>query len=156
LEQDRKDSPATSPAAQSGTSSAPTEEAGGTEPPSSNGEAGGASPAVFDLDAALARVGGDRDVFETMIGFFVEDLPGLLDEIHKGTRDRDAELVGRAAHSLRGLAATFSAPGAVDAAGDLEKRAAAGDLHALPASAERLRHEVMRLQEALESVRGAE
>lgn len=106
-------------------------------------------PPVYDRDAALRRLGGDEELFRQMIQFFAEDSPGLLEEIEVGLRDRNAELVMRSAHSLKGLAANFGGQATIDAAKHLEDVGRGGNLTGAEAALETLRNEVVRLNEAL-------
>jgi hypothetical protein len=46
--------------------------------------------AVLDVDATLARLGGDRRLFCDILGFFLEDSPPLLQEVHAAARRSDA------------------------------------------------------------------
>src|SRR5262245_21513723 len=68
-----------------------------------------AETVVLDLDAALKRLGGDRNILVELAKVFSEDSPGLLDAIHQGIQQARYSDAGRAVHSLRGLAANFSA-----------------------------------------------
>ena len=68
-----------------------------------------AETVVLDLDAALKRLGGDRNILIELAKMFAEDAPGLLDAIKQGIQQARYSDAGRAAHSLRGLAANFSA-----------------------------------------------
>src|ERR1044071_9738461 len=65
--------------------------------------------AVLDLGAALKRLGGDRGILIELAKMFAEDSPGLLDAIEQGVHQGREKDAGRAAHSLRGLAANFGA-----------------------------------------------
>ncbi len=83
---------------------------------------------VIDLDAALARMGGDESLVGEMAKFFLDDSPQLLAEIERALDESDAETVRRAAHSLKGLAST-PVKGASMAAQRLEDMARQGKLN---------------------------
>jgi len=68
-----------------------------------------AEAVILDLEAALKRLGGDRNILVELAKMFAEDSPGLLDGIEQGIQQARYNEAGRAAHSLRGLAANFSA-----------------------------------------------
>jgi len=105
--------------------------------------------AMFDLNAALARLGGDRELLCDLIGFFFEDSLPLLKQIQQGLAERNANIVERSAHSLKGLAANFSADRAVQAALRLEKMGHSGNLANGPEAATELEREITALREAL-------
>jgi CheY-like chemotaxis protein/HPt (histidine-containing phosphotransfer) domain-containing protein len=62
-----------------------------------------------DIPATMARLNNDRQLLATLVGFFYEDYPPLLEAIREGVAQGDGESVRRAAHSLKGLAANFGA-----------------------------------------------
>ncbi len=75
----------------------------------------------FSYDESLQRLGDDQELFCAMARCFVEDADGLLNEIAAGNQRGDAARVERAAHSLKGLAATFSAAAVVSRAQLIEQ-----------------------------------
>ena len=103
----------------------------------------------LDLNAALARLGGDHQLLRDLIGFFFEDSPPLLERVERGVTERDAKAVERSAHSLKGLAANFDAKDAVQAALRLEKLGHSGNLATAPEAIKELRQEIASLREEL-------
>lgn len=65
--------------------------------------------AVMDVEDALGRLGNDEDLLREIIKIYLEDAPELLDKIHVAIANDDGSSLMRAAHSLKGLAATLSA-----------------------------------------------
>jgi HPt (histidine-containing phosphotransfer) domain-containing protein len=108
-----------------------------------------ASEPVLDLEAALVRLGGDRELLRDLIGFFFEDSPPLLEQIERGLAAREPSVVERSAHSLKGLSSNFSAARAVQAALRLEKMGHAGNLADGATALTELHREVAALHEAL-------
>ena len=78
-------------------------------------ERGAGELPAMDLAAALVRLGGDGKLLDDLIGFFFEDAFKLLAEMHGSVVRSDWPTVRRSAHSLKGLAANFSAAPAVAA-----------------------------------------
>lgn len=110
---------------------------------------------IVDRDGALKRMGGDVQLFQDMVQFFIEDAPGLLTEMDTANASGDAENVARAAHSLKGLAANFGATDAIEAAQTLEKQVKASGLAETDAAFANLHREMQRLLTALEAHRRA-
>ena len=110
---------------------------GGTEPP-------------FDYEASLTRLDNDLKLFRDMVQFFHEDSPELVRQIRESIGSGDAHLAERAAHSLKGLAATFDAHAAIRAAQHIEEMARSGALQDIPAAVEILEREISRLNRALD------
>lgn len=75
---------------------------------------------VADFNAALARLRGDRGLLLDMMSFFLDDAPGLLDTVKECVGQNKLSEAERAAHSLKGLAATFDAVEAIAAAREVE------------------------------------
>jgi two-component system, sensor histidine kinase and response regulator len=104
---------------------------------------------LLDLDAALTRLGDDPDLLRDLIGFFFEDSPPLLEQLQQGISERNASLVERAAHSLKGLASNFNGQRAVQAALRLEKMGHSNDLAHSQEALVTLQNELAALREAL-------
>lgn len=61
------------------------------------------------LDRLLETVGGDQSFVTELIETFLEEAPPMLAEIRGALEAQDAELLRRAAHSLKSNAAQFGA-----------------------------------------------
>jgi two-component system sensor histidine kinase/response regulator len=84
--------------------------------------------ALMDLDNALRRLDGDQSLLIDLIGFYLEDYPGLLTKMDEAAAAKDAMSLERAAHSLKGLVANFDAMNAKDIAQRMENAAKDRDL----------------------------
>lgn len=80
------------------------------------------------LETLSELVGGDREMMRDIVGAFLEDAPGRLTDIADGLANDDAELVRRAAHTLKGNALTFGALDLADSCKRLEGAAKDGEL----------------------------
>jgi two-component system, sensor histidine kinase and response regulator len=103
----------------------------------------------FDYDGALRRLGGDTELLREVAQFFLEDSPGLLDQLRAALAEGDATTAERSAHSLKGLAANFGAQQAVDAALAIESAARDGKLPEAGRLRAGLEQEIAALQGAL-------
>ncbi len=79
------------------------------------------------LAAARARLAGDEALLLELIRLFNHEAASLLETIATGLRTKDWELVVRAAHNLRGLAANFDDLDTTAAATAVEASALASD-----------------------------
>jgi CheY-like chemotaxis protein/HPt (histidine-containing phosphotransfer) domain-containing protein len=112
-------------------------------------EEGSPETPLFDYRAAVARLDNDDGLFDEMIRFFCDDSPGLLRQLRIAIVAGDPRALQRAAHSLRGLAATFDATAAVAAGRHVEELGAAGNLAEAESALAALEFEVRRLCLAL-------
>ena len=109
----------------------------------------------IDESAALAGLDGNRDLLHDLADMFCEDAPIVLGELRTAIIDNDAPAARRAAHSLKGLAATFYAQPTIEQAERLEHDAAAGELGPLKdGGVDRLERCVVALIAELKSRRG--
>ena len=108
---------------------------------------------VLDLPGALARLGGDEQLYADMVQFLREDCPSLLDELQAGIAASDASVVQRAAHSLKGLIANCGGVRAAEAAQRVENAGAGGDLVDAAHLIEPLRREIDALMQAVSAVK---
>jgi len=103
----------------------------------------------LDLEAALNRLGGDHELLDELVLFFLEDAPVLLDQVRDGIRQHNTLLVERGAHSLKGLAANFGADHAAQTAWIIEQLGQEGNLAAASEAIPALEAEVHALEQAL-------
>jgi HPt (histidine-containing phosphotransfer) domain-containing protein len=94
---------------------------------------------VFNKADALERMAFDASLFREMIELLQDDGPRRLREVQAGLESRELKRVHHAAHSLKGLAANFSAARTTQAAAAVESLAKSGDDQGrLPAAAQEL------------------
>jgi CheY-like chemotaxis protein len=75
---------------------------------------------------ALRHVRGDEELLREVAAIFLAEWPGWRAALHEGLRGRDAELLGRTAHTVKGSLGAFAAPAAHAAAEQVEVAAAVG------------------------------
>ena len=106
---------------------------------------------VFDNDAALRHVEGDRDLLDEIIRIFADQCPRTMFEIQNAIRDADLSVLERAAHSLKGAASNLCAVGVTQSAAELEESARSGDSSRSREQFEALESEVEKLLRELEA-----
>ncbi|MRR51459.1 MAG: Hpt domain-containing protein, partial [Rhodocyclaceae bacterium] len=84
----------------------------------------------FNRAEALAMIGDDEELFSEIARIFVADAPGYIADMRDALAAADWPRLGRSAHTLKGLCATFAAPRAEAAAQRLEQAAHTGDAKA--------------------------
>ncbi len=83
---------------------------------------------VLDLQLALARVGGDKQLLREIAVLFIEECPRAVAEIRAAVASGDAAKLETTAHALKGSVANFAARDAVAAAFDLEQMGRANEM----------------------------
>ena len=96
-------------------------------PPSEPGATGPASP-VFDAEALLRRLMGDRQLAGALLKGFIEDIPSKLDELRGRLKDADAPAARSWAHAMSGASGTVAAEGLHAIALAMERAGTAGRL----------------------------
>jgi len=81
---------------------------------------------VFDKSCFLSRLEGDELLGVEIIEMFLQECPKLLEGVRQATEQRNASLLERAAHTLKGSVGDIAAPQAFDAACTLEMIAREG------------------------------
>jgi CheY-like chemotaxis protein len=107
------------------------------------------SAKAFDLDGAMAMLDGDTELFNELVGLFMTESASLLDQIQQSIARRDAKVLERSAHSLKGSVAAFCAESARDVAQTLESIGSRGDFDQAGPVADELQKEITRLTSAL-------
>jgi two-component system sensor histidine kinase/response regulator len=83
---------------------------------------------VLDLQLALSRVGGDKELLQEIAVLFIEECPRAFAEIQEAVAAGDAAKLENAAHALKGSVANFGARDAVATAFRLEQMGRANDM----------------------------
>ncbi len=83
---------------------------------------------ALDRAALLARVDGDEEVLQEIVGLFLEDCPRLMRLIDEAVTRSDAAALAEAAHSLKGAVANFGDGPALASARELEVVGRTGNL----------------------------
>ena len=108
------------------------------------------APAIFDAEALLKRLRGDRQLAGVVIKGFFEDFPSQLNILRKRLVEADGPGARMQAHALKGSAATVSAGGLSAVALEMERAAGAGELEHFGELLPRTVEEFERLKSTLE------
>lgn len=104
---------------------------------------------VMDVEEALQRLGNDEELLGDIVQVYLEDAPGIVERVRAAVAAGDCTALLRAAHSLKGLAATLSAHDVIGAALKLEHLAAAKNLGEAPEALVQLDRSVAQLNQAV-------
>ncbi len=107
------------------------------------------SDQAADLATALERMGGSEELMRKLARIFLDETAGLLERLGSAVEHGQAKELDRAAHQLKGQAATFEARAVVKTAGKLEQLGRHNQLEAAANLLTRLRREMARLREQL-------
>ena len=76
---------------------------------------------VINIAELAERLDSDYELFVELAELFNDDSASLLERIENAIKNRDNEGLRKAAHTLKGAVANFSAPAAYEAASILEQ-----------------------------------
>ena len=122
------------------------EEKGMTDEPSSR--------PGFDMDTALAHLGGDAELLREVAELFCEDAPLLLQEIRNSIASSDTGSLERSAHALKGAVGNFGVGRAWECALKLEVMGRDGEVSHANSAFEQLSTEINEVTEALAAAHG--
>jgi HPt (histidine-containing phosphotransfer) domain-containing protein len=108
---------------------------------------------ILDIDGALARFGGDKELFIEMSGILVEDAPGALEGLGRAIDSENAYDVRMKAHALKGLLLGCGGVRAAHVAQLLENAGQSSDLRQAGCHFATLQDEFEQLMRALEQYR---
>jgi two-component system, sensor histidine kinase and response regulator len=103
---------------------------------------------ALDEAAALAYVGGDRELLGELLGIFLEDGPGQLQALRTAVAGTDPGALMRAAHTLSGSLRVLGAAAAIALVGRLEALGREGRLEGAAALLAQLEPELERVRSA--------
>ncbi|HEV2970394.1 MAG TPA: Hpt domain-containing protein [Pirellulales bacterium] len=92
--------------------------------------------------AAIGRLGGDLELYRELVRSFLNDSAGLLPRLRAAISAGDADALHKAAHGLKGVAATCGAVGVAEVAASLEASAVDRNLSVIGELNERLHAEL--------------
>ena len=115
---------------------------------SRDGEGGHQSKraAPMDFEMVIEEFEGDKEIFMEVLESFLEKAGAQLGTIRQAISDRDAEVVRKEAHSIKGCAANLTADDLSGIASELERIGKSGVLEGGTDVLERLEREFLRLQ----------
>jgi len=106
---------------------------------------------VSALTTLLETIGGDKAFLDELIVTFLEDAPGMLDDMDNAVADQDADKLRLVSHSLKTNSAQFGATALFELCRDIELQAKEGDFAASQVAEARTEFEIVR--QALENLR---
>ena len=106
-----------------------------------------------DLHEALARVEGDKELFDEMTALFIEEYPKTLTKMHEAVTRQDTQALAYSANALKGSLGNFAATKAIDTALRLEHMGRCGDLSHARSALNDLEKQLARLQALLTDFR---
>jgi len=107
--------------------------------------------AIWDQEAALARVDNDAPFLSDLIGMFLDGSPKLLAELEAAIAAGDAAAIAKAAHTLKGNAGAFSATPTVEQALRIENKGKKAELDGIEADFTEMKRRLVVLQQALKA-----
>ena len=106
----------------------------------------------IDVDEALDRAMGNRELLEMLLNEFVQKAPEKIESIETAIRQGDADSVAKQAHSLKGASASLSAKGISAMALSLEKVGRENRLADVKHVMQELKKEFDRLAEYIQNI----
>lgn len=108
---------------------------------------------VLDRSALLDRVEGDMELLGDIIGLFKDDSARQIAAIREAIGKKEADLMKRAAHTLKGTCGNLGAPDAAATALELEKLAAVRDFAGAKSKLRSLEAQIEQLAKLLDDLR---
>lgn len=131
--------------------SVPSDDAG--EPAEGSGAA---EPGAMTLDDLLLRFGNDTQRIRELVDLFFEVVPAQMADLEGAFKSGDCTTLGKLAHGVRGAFISFGAQTLADAAQEIERAAARGNLGEIASLVrdmtgqfEAFREEIQRLRQRL-------
>ena len=95
-----------------------------------------------NIDEALQRLEGDRDIFTKILSLYLQETPGLIVSLEHALRKQSATDTERFAHSIKSVSANIGARGMAEVASEIERMARGGSLGAAFGHLEKLKQEL--------------
>ena len=109
-----------------------------------------------DPREAIARLGGLDELYADILGRFLDDSAGSVENLRSYAAAGDLKKTREAAHSLKGVAAMCGAAGVAGVAAALERSAQSGHCDAAAQLVKRLEIELVKARQSLGPYRRAQ
>lgn len=83
---------------------------------------------IINVPELIERLDNDFELYLELLELFTTDSASIISRIENAIINRDSEALRKAAHTLKGAVANFSAPAAYEAASILEQTGRNGEL----------------------------
>ncbi len=107
---------------------------------------------VFDLDGALQRVEGDRELLHELAGIYLDEVSKLMAAISRAVEQNDINAAAKIAHTIKGASSSFCAQAVYDSAWHFEQMRPTNTPEEITAAYEKLLQEAERLNQAIRQV----
>jgi HPt (histidine-containing phosphotransfer) domain-containing protein len=104
--------------------------------------------------ALKERLEGNFGLFRELAELFITNKDNLVEPLEKAIAEKNSAGIGKAAHTIKGAVANFSATGAFNAAYELEKIGKNNELDKVNGAREILLREIENMTEALTWIMG--
>jgi CheY-like chemotaxis protein len=109
--------------------------------------------AAIDFDEALERISYSKEILRDLAQLFRQECPTMMDEIRRAIVEKDAEVLRRSAHTMKGSLDVFSAKSARELALELELMGQDGEFDHAETKLQRLVEETDRVLDALNQIK---
>jgi CheY-like chemotaxis protein/nitrogen-specific signal transduction histidine kinase len=107
---------------------------------------------VLDMDLALDRLDGDRELYDEICQYYLENAPAIMSEIETAFEKDDAVTLGREAHSLKSSSGSVGAMRLYGSSRKVEMIVSGDEPGSLVQAIEELRLEFSKAIDALQAV----
>jgi PAS domain S-box-containing protein len=119
--------------------------------PTPTEDGGGIKPTLFDEDALLDRMSGDRSLAGIIMRGFLGDIPVQLDALERHLLKDDVSTAVRLAHTIKGASANVGGDALCELAGQIEDAGRAGEASVMKTGLPALRAQFHALKKAMEA-----
>ena len=100
---------------------------------------------MFDYATSLAMLDNDGQLLDELIQVFITEMPTRYENLQAALADRQADKIGKLAHSLKGSLGAIGALQVMQSAQALESAAKAENWHSIPLLAGQFDNEYQKL-----------
>ncbi|RKX76049.1 MAG: hypothetical protein DRP87_12975 [Spirochaetes bacterium] len=94
---------------------------------------------IINVDAALNRMDGDRELFEELCRIFLSDYSHYFEEIDKAWKEQNSREIEKLGHKIKGAARNISAVEIAESAQKIEEIGRESRLEEIPLALENLK-----------------
>lgn len=108
---------------------------------------------ILDFKRTCEQVGDDTELAIEILELFINHAPTRVNEMIEGLESRDASMLRKAAHTLKGSSSNIFAEGVRSASLKIEKAADAGDMGEIPGLIDNLNDELNKIRDVYKKLK---
>ncbi len=106
---------------------------------------------ILDIKGAVENLADDMEIYKEVLNAYLEDTPGMIEDMNRAVESKDTEVLYRHAHSLKSSSRSIGGMRLGNVSAELEANSRAGDLGCAKDMLAKVKEEFSALKQELDA-----